>query len=257
MNNNIIYEQPTNEIIRLLMKLEYLLSKYKFHYSQTSIWSIKEAINTLFEFTELSSRNNIKLVLLKEISLSKDLLVKLEQNGYIDENTFKKYNLILSEQENKIHQLKDNIFNKILENEFALSIKNKAYFPAGDNFFDLPSYLNFLTFNKNKIYTSLDMWFENYPVINDTINAILELKRRSSSFEECVAVDGFYEVNYDKNLNLEIIRIKMDKDMNVYPIVSLNNRKISILFKMLASQDLISKKISNDISFSYSCIFKI
>ena len=30
--------------------------------------------------------------------------------------------------------------------------------------------------------------------------------------------------------------------MNVYPIVSLNNRKISILFKMLSSQDLISKK---------------
>ena len=99
MNNNIIYEQPTNEIIRLLMKLEYLLSKYKFHYSQTSIWNIKEAINTLFEFTELSSRNNIKLILLKEISLSKDLLVKLKQKGYIDENTFKKYNLILSEQE--------------------------------------------------------------------------------------------------------------------------------------------------------------
>ena len=45
MNDNIIYEQPTNEIIRLLMKLEYLLSKYKFHYSQTSIWNIKEAIN--------------------------------------------------------------------------------------------------------------------------------------------------------------------------------------------------------------------
>ena len=71
------------------MKLEYLLSKYKFHYSQTSIWNIKEAINTLFEFTELSSRNNIKLILLKEISLSKDLLVKLKQKGYIDENTFK------------------------------------------------------------------------------------------------------------------------------------------------------------------------
>ena len=50
MNNNIIYEQPTNEIIRLLMKLEYLLSKYKFHYSQTSIWNIKEAINTSCNF---------------------------------------------------------------------------------------------------------------------------------------------------------------------------------------------------------------
>ncbi len=257
MNNNIIYEQPTNETIRLLMKLEYLLSKYKFHYSQSSIWNIKEAINTLFEFTELSSRNNIKLILLKEIALSKDLLVKLGQKGYIDESTLKQYSLILNEQENKIHQLKDNIFSKILENEFILSIKNKVYFPAGDNFFDLPNYLNFLTFNKNKIYSSLDMWFENYPVVNDSIKVILELKRKSSSFEECAAVDGFYEINYDKNQNLEIIRIKMDKDTNVYPIVSLNNRKISILFKMLASQDLIPKKISNDIYFSYSCIFKI
>ena len=91
--------------------------------------------------------------------------------------------MILSEQENKIHQLKDNIFSKILENEFILSIKNKVYFPAGDNFFDLPSYLNFLTLNKNKIYASLDMMFDNYPVINNTISAILELKRRSSSFE--------------------------------------------------------------------------
>ena len=48
--------------------------------------------------------------------------------------------------------------------------------------------------------------FDNYPVINNTISAILELKRRSSSFEECVAVDGFYEINYDKNQSLEIIR---------------------------------------------------
>ena len=124
MNDNIIFEQPTNETIRLLMKLEYRLRKYKFHYSQSSIWNIKEAINTLFEFTELSSRNNIKLILLKEIALSKDLLVKLGQKGYIDESTLKQYSLILFEQENKIHQLKDNIFSKILENEFILSIKN-------------------------------------------------------------------------------------------------------------------------------------
>ena len=57
-------------------------------------------------------------------------------------------------------------------------LRTKYIFPLAITF-DLPSYLNFAAFNKNKIYTSLDMMFDNYPVINSfTISAILELKRK-------------------------------------------------------------------------------
>ena len=46
----------------------------------------------------------------------------------------------------------------IIDNDFLMQIKSKIYIPAGDNFFDMPSYLNFLT-NKSYILKNIENWY--------------------------------------------------------------------------------------------------
>ena len=40
-----------------------------------------------------------------------------------------------------------------------MQIKSKMHIPAGDNFFDIPSYLNFLSSNKTFIIDNINSWY--------------------------------------------------------------------------------------------------
>ena len=80
MNENIIYEQPVSENIRNILKCEYLYEKYNAALVQDNIWGIKSCVATLLETSDLLTRINLKIELLKE--LEKNIAeVKNLENG--------------------------------------------------------------------------------------------------------------------------------------------------------------------------------
>ena len=148
MNNFIIYEQPVSENVRNFLKCEYLSEKFNCSLKQDDIWSIKSSIITLIEMSDFIFRINIKMELLKELERILVYLKYLKDNERID---LIKYDEFCNAVKTHMEELNNNDSNpskSISDNDFLMQIKSKCHIPAGNNFFDMPAYLNFLSSNK-------------------------------------------------------------------------------------------------------------
>ena len=148
MNNFVVYEQPVAENIRSFLKCEYLHEKINSSLSLESIWSIKSSISALLEMSDFSQRINLKVELLKELEKIGFTLQKLNEDNEIELSKFDAYKTEVDRCLANLNDINDNPSKTILDNDFLMLVKSKLHIPAGDNFFDMPSYLNFLTSKK-------------------------------------------------------------------------------------------------------------
>lgn len=63
----VIYEQPLNERIRTLLRLEFLFEQANAHTYRHSAWDSRAAINTLFDIINVFSRADLKTEIMKEL----------------------------------------------------------------------------------------------------------------------------------------------------------------------------------------------
>lgn len=252
MNEFIIYEQPVTENIRNFLKSEYLFEKFNSGLDQNNIWGIKSSLTTLIEISDFIFRINIKIELLKELDKTKILLISLLDDSKIKED---KYEEFISNIETCIYNLNsisDSPSKSIVDNDFLMQIKNKSHIPAGDNFFDMPSYLNFLSSNKSFILDNINTWYKPFEPIFLASQLIIDIKRRNSKFHSYRCSESFFEKKLDKTVKIDLVRIKIEKNNNIFPDVSVNPQNINIIFKSSYGSDRLSKAITEDINFELS-----
>ncbi len=252
MSNYIIYEQPVAENVRNFLKCEYLNEKLNSLLLQDNIWSIKSSIITLLEISDLSQRINLKIESLKELEKSNLLIKKLHENEIIDISIYDKYKNEIDQCLSKLEDLEGNPSKTILDNDFLMQIKSKLHIPAGDNFFDMPAYLNFLSSKKNFIIENINAWSYPFSHFFESSKLILDIKRRSSRFEEFTSNNSFFEKKLENNQKIDLVRIRLEKNVNIYPDISVNRQNINAVFKTSYGHSRLSKPVSEDVRFELS-----
>ena len=165
MKEYIIYEQPVAENIRNFLKCEYLFEKFNSALLQEDLWGVKSSISTLLEMSDFIHRINLKIELLKELE---KCMLHFKTLSSSDNINIIEFDNFINEIEKTIDML-NNIYSSpsksIADNDFLMQIKNKIHIPAGDNFFDMPSYLNFLSSSKSLILV-LHLFSQSKPTIS-------------------------------------------------------------------------------------------
>ena len=133
-----------------------------------------------------------------------------------------------------------------------MQIKNKLHIPGGDNFFDMPAYLNFLSSNKNIIVNNINFWYLPFKYLFISSKLILDIKRINSIFKNCTSNGSFFEKKIDSNTKIDLVRIKLEKSINIFPDISLNRQNINIIFKTSYGDNILSKPIDENIDFEIS-----
>ena len=252
MNEHIIYEQPVAENVRNFLKCEYLYEKYTHALSQADIWSIRSSIVTLIEISDFVLRINLKVELLKELEKSKVYIDILRKNNLIDILKYDLYHEKISECLSKLNDIENNPSKTVLDNDFLMQIKNKLYIPGGDNFFDNPTYLNFLVSNKSNIFDNINKWYYPFKYLFVASELILSIKRNNTKFEKCTSDISFYEKRLDSNVRIDLVRIRLKKNINIYPDISVNRKNINIIFKYSFGSKILSKAVENNVDFEIS-----
>jgi cell division protein ZapD len=252
MNEYIIYEQPVAENVRNFLKCEYLHEKYLHALDQGDIWSIRSSITTLIEISDFMSRVNLKVELLKELEKSKIYIEKLKNNELIDILKYDNYHENINVCLENLNNIENNPSKTILDNDFLMQIKNKLYIPGGDNFFDNPSYLNFLSSNKSNIVKNINTWYLPFKYLFITSALILSIKRSNTKFKQCVSEGSFFEKRLDSNTRIDLVRIRLQKNINIFPDISVNRQNINIVFKYSFGSKIVSKAIEDNINFELS-----
>ncbi len=101
---------------------------------------------------------------------------------------------------NMINNINESPSKLIVNNEFLMQINNKIHIPAGDNFFDMPSYLNFLSSSKSLILDHINIWYKPFSPLILASKLILNTRRNTEEFFSCTSSKSYFEKKLDKTV---------------------------------------------------------
>ena len=230
MDNTVTYEQPLNERMRTFLRLEHLFKLIGYTLQGFSIWDSRATINGLIQILDILSRNDLKNEILKELERLQNSLSSLRNIPGVDKNQLDNILKQISNAQDEIHQQQGQFGEIIRENELINSLRQRSTITGGDCNFDLPAYHFWLNRNPDKRIEQLDQWFENLDAVRKPIMLILAILRESSEPGELLAEEGFYQQTLDTNAPVQILRVLMPYESEVFPEISAGKHRFTIRF---------------------------
>jgi len=247
----IVYEQPLNERIRTLLRLEFLFDQARAHIYRQSGWDNRAGVSTLFEIVNIFSRADLKTEIMKELERQALFLEKLAQNPQVDKSRLES---VLDEMDvliDRLHTLKAQDMD-IRGNEFLSSIKQRSHISGGCCDFDLPAYHLWLSQPEEKRVLDLQRWMEPFEPIQQSVNLILRMIRDSGQSTRETATSGFFQKSLDPNTTCQLLRVTVPGDIHYFPEISGGKHRFTVRFMAANFQDRPSQ-VDKDIEFTLTC----
>ena len=225
----ISYEFPLNEKVRTLLRLEDLFARMIHFTDHDHSMDHHAALITLFEILEVISRADLKSDLLKELERQKRVLSNLHNNPAISEDAL---DAILAEIEQASGQLlamSGKIGQHLRENEWLMSIKQRAVMPGGTCEFDLPSYHYWQAQDANLQRENLRSWLAPLLPLHTGLQIILQLLRENGKVFNFTAHQGTFQQMQGGRV-AQMLRVRMRRELPCIPEVGANKYAINIRF---------------------------
>ena len=223
------YEYPLNEKVRTLLRLEDLFSRIKHFTDLGHSNDHHAAMSTLFEILEVVCRADLKSELLQELERQKRVLSVLHNNPAISEDALDE---ILGEIERasaNLLAMSGKIGQHLRENEWLMSIKQRAVMPGGSCEFDLPSYHYWQKQDAGLRRESLRAWLAPLLPLETGSGIILKLLRESGKVFQFTAHQGTFQQMQGGRI-AQMLRVSLSDELPCIPEVGANKYAINIRF---------------------------
>lgn len=227
------YDYPFNERIRTLLRLEDLFTKILHYLPGEHELSHHCALIGIFQVLDVIDRAELKTDLLQELDRQKVVMESLRGNPAIAENILDD---VIGEIESTAHALRTSpgkIGQSLRDNEWLMSIKQRAGIPGGVCEFDVPSYHFWLGLPVERRREDLNGWLEQLTPLYDGLRIILHILRGSGSSTALTAQQGVYQQMLGGAKPAQMLRIIVDDNLPCFPEVSANKYAINIRFNAL------------------------
>ena len=227
----IIYEQPLTEKIRLFLRLESLVKRYRYHVRDPNAEPEDSlaALLVLLDLYSLSARIDLKSEVIKEL----DRIALVAKQTYSSEAGAETLAVILNQLQQHaaaLHALPSQLGNHLRDHAFFSNLRQRAALPGGLNGFDSPV-LHF--WYQRPIETrmaNLESWSKPYQVAADALTFALNLIRNCCDTTEVVAKDGFFQMVLDSRKPYQLLQIMLPSEERYYPEISAGKQRFSLRF---------------------------
>jgi len=247
----ISYDFPLNERVRTLLRLEDLYAKMSYFSEKASAADHNAALNVLFEILEVASRADLKSDLLQELERQKRQLTALHNNPAISEDALDEILGAIESASNNLFNLSGKIGQHLRENEWLMSIKQRASIPGGTCEFDLPSYHYWLHQDALLRRNYLKAWLAPMLPICEGMDIILKLMRESGKVHRFTAHQGSFQQMQGGRV-AQLLRVTLDSKLLCIPEVSANKYALNIRFvssNYVARSGLFDQDVAFDLTF--------
>ena len=242
------FEQPLNENIRMCLRLEHLFQQVNYHVDGKSPWDSRATLDAILDTLNVIDRPDLKNKLSQILHQYSASLGNLEKSPGVDKAKLNKTLQQISNLITAFHSSKGKIAQPLRENEFLALINQRANTPAGTCGFNLAPYHLWLEQTAEIRIKSLKTWAEPFDLVQEAVSLILKITRDSTNFKPNTAIAGFYQETLDTTLAYQMIRIRTSKKEKIYPEISVGRHRLSIHFFDL-NQDGHSHQAKQDVSF--------
>lgn len=226
------YEFPFNERIRTYLRLEDLFVKMLHHIEVGHEVNHHVALLTLLQILDLIDRGDLKVDLLQELDRHKVQLSFLQGNPNIDQNALGDTLASLDRCATSLRSDHQKLGQSLRDNDWLMSVKQRAGIPGGVCEFDLPSYRHWLYLTVERRRTDFSQWLARLMPMYEAIRMILQLLRGSGQVLSLVAHKGAYQQQLSGHKPAQLLRIEISHD-ECFPEVSANKYAINIRFQKL------------------------
>ena len=246
-NQTVIYEEPVQERIRKLLKVETLFNRIKLLKDSESYHENFSAVIALTELYEIFIRSDIKAELIRELETQNLFFKKIKK---LPNTNTSKLQSILERQEILLKQI------------YAIEAKYLDYLSNDELFKTIIKYtksqndssplLFWLSRDSYFRTNQVKLWLEPLNFIHKSVDFLLKVIRQSGEPKGQVAEKGFYLSKLNLNRNFFLIRVTLTLDHYYFPTISVGKQRLTIRFM---TKDDKNKFIpyKEDINFTLSC----
>jgi cell division protein ZapD len=222
------FEQPTNEEIRICLRLENLFSRMGQCLKNDSAHSSHAAISTLSHLSNATDRNDLCSKLHK---LSMQQLSRIK--GFADSPAvdLTKLNTLMQAINHDAVELKRNSQKpgeKLRQNHFFNGIRQQLNSPNGLATYDSPQYSLWLRQPSSVRQECLEGWMDDFSLLKRVVTRNLELIRGNREIKQAVTERGLFEQPMDKSRPCLLVRVKVDAEETFYPTISVGRHQINV-----------------------------
>ncbi len=243
----ITYEYPLNERIRTLLRLEDIFEKTLHFADADGPHEHHVALVTLFEILEVAGRADLKFDLVQELERQRQILLSFRNNPDISEEALSGALYEIEQSSTALLAMQGKTGQYLRENDWLMSIKNRAGIPGGVCEFDLPAYFFWLNRNPAQRRADLAGWIGPLLPIRAALSIVLRLLRSSGRPERQVAAHGAFQQMLSGR-TAQLVRLRVSHDHAAVPEISANKYALNVRFTV-PDTDMRPKQTEADIDF--------
>ncbi len=244
-----LYEQPLNERMRCLLRLEYLFQAIAESMSRETPWDARNAIAGMIDVTDQLTRADIKGELIKELERHASIVGGLRNNPGVNQTTLE---LTLARLEPLLTLLKSNACQpgaKLRQSDLITQVRQRLAIPGGVCSFDLPGFHHWLNRSPECRADQLNDWMEDLRIIEDAVHITLKLVRESAVPHKETAANGFYQQNLEASAACQIVRVIVADADEAFPEISGGKHRFTVRFLRYTAQCARPQQTSDAIRF--------
>ena len=243
----ICYEHPLNERIRTLLRLEDLFDKVAFFSAKEDTFEHHAALVTLFEILDVTGRADMKSDLLQELERQKQALEILRKSPKISEGALNQVLSNIQTASQDMLNIPGKIGEHMRDNEWLMSIKQRASIPGGACEFDLPSYHYWLHRDPEARRSDLNEWLAPLLPLERGFSIVLHLLRNSGKTFRHTAHRGVFQ-QMGPGRVAHMLSLKLDESLPCVPEISANKYALNIRFVISGARQK-TKIYEEDVEF--------
>ena len=222
-----IYEEPVQEKVRKFLKIEYLFDRIFYFKNKEDRKDNYNALLALAQLYEILSRSDIKSELIREIETHNTYFIKIKKVAEAQAD-LSKLNSVLEKQDlllKLIYNVESNYLDYLDDDVLCKTIIKNCFTtlqPASIEFW--------LTRDIILREMQIDLWLEPLLFIKKSVDFILEIIRKSATFNDKLAEKGFFIEKLDPKKNILLVRVTLTSDLYYYPQISVGKQRLNIMF---------------------------
>ncbi len=251
-DNFVVFEQPLNERMRTLMRLEFLFDKLMHFIGGEAEWDSRVSMDALLEILNLLNRSDIKSELIKEVERQIAALERIPDKPGIDGSLRTHLVRQLQDSLGRLRNINGMAGNDLKRNEFMRAISQRASTPGGTSPVDLPNVHFWLQQEASVRGEFLQGLLTTVAPVKSALDMVLNLIRESSPASDEIAVRGSYSRNLEPEVTYQLVRILVNARERCIAEISTGKYRTSIRFLEPSTEER-PKLVERDIPFHIIC----
>jgi cell division protein ZapD len=246
------YEQPVNERMRTLMRLEFLYQQLLYNTELEADWATRAATSSLLEIMAILARGDLRSDVHKELDQQIIDLRRFQSQPAVDARRLETLinNLVLTRDE--LNDVGTKYLQPLKDCEFLSSIKHRSAIPGGTCEFDLPEFGHWLRQPYARRHQDLSDWLCTIRPVCDAVVELLWLIRECAQPSNQVATNGMYQHRMQKDTSCRLLRVSLPVDSQLYPEISGSQHHFTVRFLEWSTINSRAVQACRDVDFRIS-----